>query len=137
MKTLIEGSQDILDGKKYFECDSCGWAGCAVRNEYKSEEASSFGFSHYYYVECPFCKDKAYEVENEKSLLKLKRLDWNRAKATLGHWIRVNNKNLFIPTYKCSVCNGDSGTWRSPFCSWCGSPMSEDFQVFGDEDFES
>lgn len=63
MKTIIEGNKERLKAYKYFECNKCGWAGKADKEEYKFIDCYQ---DAYYYVVCPCCNNEAHEVSAKR-----------------------------------------------------------------------
>lgn len=59
MKTIIEGDKERLKAYKYFECNKCGWAGKADKDEYKHYD--NYQDCHYYVI-CPCCNSEVREV---------------------------------------------------------------------------
>ena len=66
METLREGNREKLLLYKYFKCPKCDWIGKADKNEYKG--VTQYNETHYT-VQCPCCKNTAFEISSTDSEL--------------------------------------------------------------------
>lgn len=72
MRTIVDGSSDILNKVKYFKCNACGWIGAADKDEYTHE---TWRNEDYYLINCPFCNGTVYAIESNREIDEIKKME--------------------------------------------------------------